>query len=679
MRTYQDIESTANFYSPGIYDLLPRFSSLKAQADPLDGDFVPMTSVGTRPPKDALMFVVGILPPTSNVTGRLLDRSASIAAMTGVATTSAIEGQGGDPPSDQFYDDLVITANRMKVDPAHLAAVFNGESRTDPHRVGTGSLGTQAKGLNQMIRSTARAIGMSPEQWDNYQNLTGSEQLAWIEKSFGNVAGLTASAMFQRNVGGFPNDNPTFASQQPAPSDNSSAMPVGSIGAVLYAGPKYVAEHPDPRWENPKLRVQWQMEHAYEENKALDHDGDGCISQNDMDIHARICARGVDTTRIEAAKLRVGTSTDPSFTADILTGQALQDAWAGKGSAHAKAAQRQQQKIADHDLNLSGIGRALLQQQTAMIKATLAAIETVKNTPPLRMLVNPQSFKVGSEKLVADGNRSRSRVIVEHFGEQQDKIEASGKIAGFYASDMVGDALAPTRSVSFTNSQGDTTSTDPYPTTVGTYPGLTRNARQFSYSWQNFLSLYLLYKSNGALFLKDFYEAAHVKDTDATNLSVVGSIYIYYDNILYIGSFDTFTITEDEGSPFTVEYSFAFSVRASFLLDHVDDPKLLYGNPSLFGQDNTIPTKTSAEDQLLEASDAQNERLRLEAEAAQAKAIQASQAAEADPLRNMPRADDNLQPWLNGKGGLKTPGKNTVISTGKKGKSGPPDTSGWDL
>jgi len=212
----------------------------------------------------------------------------------------------------------------------------------------------------------------------------------------------------------------------------------------------------------------------------------------------------------------------------------------------------------------------------------------MKNTPPLRMLVNPQSFKVSSEKIVSDGNRSRSQFIIEHWGEQQDKIEASGKVAGFYAADMVGNQGI------HNNAGSGGSATAPYPETVGTYPGLTRNARQFSFAWQNFLSLFLLYRSNGGLYLTDFYEAAHQKDTTKaftdTILSVVGSIYIYYDNILYIGSFDTFTITEADTAPFTIEYSFSFTVRAAFLLDSVEDPRFTYGAPRLFDPAQAVPT-----------------------------------------------------------------------------------------
>jgi len=174
-----------------------------------------------------------------------------------------------------------------------------------------------------------------------------------------------------------------------------------------------------------------------------------------------------------------------------------------------------------------------------MIKKVRAAADAMRNTPPLRMLVNPRSFSVKSEKIVSDGNWGRNGPIIEFWGDNQDKISASGSLAGFFAMDV-------------NNAAG---------------PGLTRHARNFSQAYQNFISLYLLYRNNGGLYLEDS------GGTEKTlNLSLLGSIYIYYDSILYIGSFDSFTFGEEDTKPFVSEYSFEFTVRASFILDEPTDP-----------------------------------------------------------------------------------------------------------
>jgi hypothetical protein len=168
----------------------------------------------------------------------------------------------------------------------------------------------------------------------------------------------------------------------------------------------------------------------------------------------------------------------------------------------------------------------------------------MRTTPPLRLLVNPSSFKISSEKVVSDGNFTREGPIIEHWGEQQDKMSISGKIAAFFAID--------------TQPSDDLNN-------LGGGPGLTRVARQYSASYQNFLSLYLLYRNNGGLFVNTLADT--LKNNLLSRLSLIGSIYIYYDNTLYIGSFDSFNITEADTTPYSLEYSIEFTVRATFLLD----------------------------------------------------------------------------------------------------------------
>jgi hypothetical protein len=189
-------------------------------------------------------------------------------------------------------------------------------------------------------------------------------------------------------------------------------------------------------------------------------------------------------------------------------------------------------------------------------RSTAEAIERMKATPPLRMLVNPSSFKVSKEKVISDGTWTRTGNIIHHWGDNQDKIEGSGKVAAFFTSEIGMSTL-----------------------------GLNRSARNWSKGYQNFLSLYLLYRNNAAIYATD------PGAKDRTFISLVGSIYIYYDGTLYIGSFDSFNITEDAGAPFTLEYSFSFTVRAWYLLDRPDpEATRTYGNAT-YGGLTELPTK----------------------------------------------------------------------------------------
>ena len=75
------------------------------------------------------------------------------------------------------------------------------------------------------------------------------------------------------------------------------------------------------------------------------------------------------------------------------------------------------------------------------------------------------------------------------------------------------------------------------------------------------------------------------------NLTLLGSIYIYYDSTLYVGSFDSFNITETDTAPFTAEYSFEFKVRSAYLLDRPDSEYgLAYSGAQSSQTQGAIPT-----------------------------------------------------------------------------------------
>jgi len=195
---------------------------------------------------------------------------------------------------------------------------------------------------------------------------------------------------------------------------------------------------------------------------------------------------------------------------------------------------------------------ALQVKQTGYFKSIKATLDSMAGTPPLRLLVNPNSFSVKSQKIVSDGNWGRSGPIIEFWGDDQDKISGSGKVAAFYALDA-------------------------NPRLGRGGPGLSRGARNVSLAWQNFQSLYLLYRNNGGLYTAEMNQ----QDRDIL-LTTVGSVYLFYDNILYIGCFDSLSITESDQQPFTVEYSFEFTVRAAFLLDFAQD--FTYGGAPAFSR-----------------------------------------------------------------------------------------------
>jgi hypothetical protein len=226
--------------------------------------------------------------------------------------------------------------------------------------------------------------------------------------------------------------------------------------------------------------------------------------------------------------------------------------WAKDGSKEAGEAKKQFYKLAGSTFSGFDLGKRFTDAQRAQISLIQQQLDSMHKVPPLRLIVNPANFSVKGAKIISDANWGRNGPITHHWGDDQDKISASGKVAGFYAIDKS----------TFTKSFGE----------VAGVPGLARSIRNYSKAWQNLQSLYLFYKNNGGMWLQDRGTSSKQR-----NLTMVGSVYIYYDNILYIGSFDTFNITEADTAPFTAEYNFEFTVRAAFLLDR---PDLTFSNVS---------------------------------------------------------------------------------------------------
>lgn len=147
----------------------------------------------------------------------------------------------------------------------------------------------------------------------------------------------------------------------------------------------------------------------------------------------------------------------------------------------------------------------------------------MQELPPLFMYINPRSFSRTNEHIVSDGNKVRNGFSIEFWGEQQVTISASGSVGAFYVdtTDMLGRPSG----------------------------GLAVSARRGSYAYQQFMALYQLYRSN-----------AYVYNAEE-KIALVGSVSIFYDGVIYTGSFNSFSISHAEDSPFSLSYSFDFTVR----------------------------------------------------------------------------------------------------------------------
>ena len=559
-KIYQDIEATADYYPPGLYaglgtsrggfkGLLSYYHDLTVDMVPESTEFIPLTAARTRNPQADKVFAIGVIPPSANVTGKILDRSASYQ-------------RGEDAPVS------ITGPEAMEIE--RQASIPGGVDC--PAQAGESFLGgtSETAFIDDFLMSPAD--GVAEKYWFSQRNVSFccNIALAMLRR-----CGLSNEILDGRTVTGHGCNNIRKIGNQYDALVPGSSSEMPQRGDVVYY--KYELQG-EAREAAIRLGRTGEISrrHAFVVASVSGNtirSVDGGSSKNSTFSMSRTFTKKEDGYWYTLAPMSgiparieywVNSSKLPFGGTGQVPGDAGQGDWKENGSQDAQTARKEEAKSTGASLTKDQFGQALYAAQRQQIADTQAAIEAMKNTPPLRLIVNPRQFAVKGTKITQDGNWGRNGPIIEHWGHEQDTISASGRVAGFYAVDR-------------NNATG---------------PGLTRGARHFSQAWANLMSLYLLYKNNGGVYLRDYLDGTK----QLRNLSLVGSIYIYYDGILYIGSFSSFNLTEEESAPFTVEYSFEFTVRAAFMLDRPDpryDVTRDYGEQRIAG---LPPTSTAVED-----------------------------------------------------------------------------------
>jgi len=573
----QNIFLSADYYPPGTYRrLLSWYHDLNAQSDPLGAEFIPLSATKPNPK----WFVVGVLPPATNITGRLLDRSSSIAALDpgelkGLPSGPAGAGGSGGYTGGKSNGEII----------KEIAESMNGiDQRKDPEKYTDFLLtpgdkaepGTEAWMTGYYLMPDTyscalfgggclRAAGISPEDYPELYEQYDAVNGAAYENLRAPAERLGAVVQLEDTLTNLPDLGDIVYTQ------SATGAHVFVVTTPLSEHEKYKVPFHESISGGQQPYGVWSYQSG---NSAYDgpaYPGDGIDPDSGGIGFSHGAGKGeyywMDPGYKSGAKTRTvryaGGEVQVLWWVDVSklnlpggTGEPPPETWKDEGADAAAEAAKENDKTAGTGLNETPLGKKLLAAQARQIREAQEAYAKMANTPPLRLLVNPRSFDVKGAKIVNDGNWTRKGHVIEHWGDEQDKISASGRIAGFYAVD----ALDTDRG-----------------------PGLTRTARNFSRAWQNFQSLYMLYRNNGAMFLSDYNQHGEAGE-HPENLALVGTIYIYYDGILYLGSFDTFNISEEEGSPHTIEYSWEFTVRAAFLLDRLpgeDRSQDTYGAPAL--------------------------------------------------------------------------------------------------
>lgn len=170
-------------------------------------------------------------------------------------------------------------------------------------------------------------------------------------------------------------------------------------------------------------------------------------------------------------------------------------------------------------------------------------------TPPLILLINPQSLTMTRTKLQQYTDRTRFGFVFQAWGEEQPKLSISAKCGAFISGGR----------------------------------GVQWASRRDSASWQNLANAFRFYKHNGYIYDSVGKSNAH---------HFVGALSIHYDGWVYYGNMESFSYSYDENSQLGgVAFDMEFTVNAmvdttpsTVLVSPMKSPLPSKSDPRYFGQ-----------------------------------------------------------------------------------------------
>lgn len=168
-------------------------------------------------------------------------------------------------------------------------------------------------------------------------------------------------------------------------------------------------------------------------------------------------------------------------------------------------------------------------------------LQTLLSAPPLILLVNPREMSVSYTNLQNYGTRTRYGFVFERWGQEQPGMSLSGTTGAFIAG--------------VTDSANSSSLTGQVSGKNSSVSGVQFAAKRDSAAWQNLMALYTFYRNNGYIFDTLGQSEAH---------HFIGSIAIDYDQWTYVGHFESFNYSYDEGMPHRIEWSAEFKISRMY-------------------------------------------------------------------------------------------------------------------
>ena len=147
-------------------------------------------------------------------------------------------------------------------------------------------------------------------------------------------------------------------------------------------------------------------------------------------------------------------------------------------------------------------------------------LQAVLQTPPLVLLINPQSLSISYTKIQQFSDRTRTGYVFHAWGEEQPKMSIEARCGAFISGGK----------------------------------GVQVASKRDSAAWQNLMTAFHLYRNNGYIY-----------DTVGQSLAnhFIGALSIRYDQWIYYGHMESFSWTYEEGNQFGgVTFGMEFSISS---------------------------------------------------------------------------------------------------------------------
>lgn len=153
-------------------------------------------------------------------------------------------------------------------------------------------------------------------------------------------------------------------------------------------------------------------------------------------------------------------------------------------------------------------------------------LKTILETPPLVLLINPESLSIQRQKVQQYSDRTRQGYVFHAWGQEQEKLSITARCGAFISGGR----------------------------------GVQYASKRDSASWQNLMALFQFYRNNGYIYDTIGGSNAH---------HFVGALSIHYDQWIYFGNMDTFSWTHDISSELG-GVIFSMEFVANTILDTAD-------------------------------------------------------------------------------------------------------------